>query len=110
MPAKLVIQDLTHYYPDEYTGESVHALEKINLKVEEGELVTVVGPSGCGKSTLLNILAGLLPYREGLVTVDGVKIEGPGSDRGVVGPNSVHTGAWAILRAETADSRVKYRF
>jgi len=84
MPAKLVIQDLTHYYPDEYTGESVHALEKINLKVEEGELVTVVGPSGCGKSTLLNILAGLLPYREGLVTVDGVKIEGPGSDRGVV--------------------------
>ena len=84
MPAKLVVQDLTHHYPDEYTGESVHALEKINLIVEEGELVTVVGPSGCGKSTLLNILAGLLPYRDGLVSVDGVKIEGPGSDRGVV--------------------------
>ena len=84
MPAKLVVEGLTHHYPDEYTGESVHALEKINLEVDEGELVTVVGPSGCGKSTLLNILAGLLPYREGIASVDGVQISGPGSDRGVV--------------------------
>jgi NitT/TauT family transport system ATP-binding protein len=82
--AKLIVEDLTHHYPDEYTGESVHALEKINLELNEGELVTVVGPSGCGKSTLLNILAGLLPYREGAAFVDGVKIEGPGPDRGVV--------------------------
>ncbi|MCH8885970.1 MAG: ABC transporter ATP-binding protein [SAR324 cluster bacterium] len=84
MPAKLVVTDLTHHYPDEYTGESVHALEKINLEVNEGELVTVVGPSGCGKSTLLNILAGLLPYREGNASMDGVKIQGPSSERGVV--------------------------
>lgn len=84
MPAKLVVEGLTHHYPDEYTGESVHALENINLEVQEGELITVVGPSGCGKSTLLNILAGLLPYREGIASVDGVKIDGPGSDRGVV--------------------------
>ena len=84
MPAKLVVTDLTHHYPDEYTGESVHALEKINLEVNEGELVTVVGPSGCGKSTLLNILAGLLPYREGNASIDGVKILGPSSERGVV--------------------------
>ena len=84
MPAKLVVTDLTHHYPDEYTGESVHALEKINLEVNEGELVTVVGPSGCGKSTLLNILAGLLPYREGNASMDGVKILGPSSERGVV--------------------------
>jgi NitT/TauT family transport system ATP-binding protein len=46
--------------------------------------VAVVGPSGCGKTTLLNILAGLLPYREGRATVDGVHIRGPGPDRGVV--------------------------
>lgn len=84
MPAKLVVTDLTHHYPDEYTGESVHALEKINLEVNEGELITVVGPSGCGKTTLLNILAGLLPYHEGNASVDGVKIQGPSSERGVV--------------------------
>lgn len=84
MAPKLVVKNLTHYYPDEYTGETVHALDDISLEVEEGEFVAVVGPSGCGKSTLLNILAGLLPYRQGEVTVDGAKIEGPGPDRGVV--------------------------
>ncbi len=84
MAAKLTVAGLSHHYPDEYTGESVHALDDINLEVEDGEFVSVVGPSGCGKSTLLNILAGLLPYREGEVAVDGVPISGPGPDRGVV--------------------------
>lgn len=81
---KLVVRDLTHHYPDEYTGEDVHALDRLSLDVEEGELAAVVGPSGCGKTTLLNILAGLLLYRQGLVQVDGVAVKGPGSDRGVV--------------------------
>ncbi len=84
MTAKLTVQGLSHHYPDEYTGESVHALDNIDLEVDDGELVAVVGPSGCGKTTLLNILAGLLPYREGRATVDGVHIRGPGPDRGVV--------------------------
>ncbi len=82
--AKLIIQDLCHHYPDEYTGESVHALEGINLQVYDNEFVAIVGPSGCGKTTLLNIVAGLLPYREGRAMVDGVDIRGPGPDRGVV--------------------------
>lgn len=84
MGAKLIVRGLTHHYPDEYTGVSVHALDGIDIDVGEGELVTVVGPSGCGKSTLLNILAGLLRYTEGSVSVDGVAVRGPGPDRGVV--------------------------
>jgi len=84
MPAKLIVQGLSHHYPDEYTGVDVHALDNVGFEVEEGEFVSVVGPSGCGKTTLLNILAGLLPYRQGVAQVNSVDIDGPGPDRGVV--------------------------
>ena len=82
--AKLIVQGLSHHYPDEYTGESVHALDNIDLQIYENEFVAIVGPSGCGKTTFLNIIAGLLPYREGRALVDGTEIRGPGPDRGVV--------------------------
>ena len=84
MTPKLIVLGLSHHYPDDYTGQSVHALDNIDMVVNEGEFVSVVGPSGCGKTTLLNILAGLLPYREGSAMVDGVPIDGPGPERGVV--------------------------
>ena len=44
----------------------------------------MVGPSGCGKSTLLNIIAGLDTPTSGAVYIDGKKIEGTGTERGVV--------------------------
>jgi NitT/TauT family transport system ATP-binding protein len=40
-------------------GNSLHALDTINLDVAPGEFVCLLGASGCGKSTLLNIVAGL---------------------------------------------------
>jgi NitT/TauT family transport system ATP-binding protein len=46
--------------------------------------MAVVGPSGCGKTSLMNIVAGLLPYDEGTVSIDGKKVNGPGTDRAVV--------------------------
>jgi len=61
----------------ERDGESVSALENINLQVTDGEFVCVVGPSGCGKSTLLNVLAGFLPATSGSVTIDGETVSGP---------------------------------
>lgn len=47
------------------------ALEGINLKLEPGELLTVVGPSGSGKTTLLRIIAGLDEPDTGALALDG---------------------------------------
>lgn len=60
------------------------ALSGIDLDIMENEFICVVGPSGCGKSTLLNIIAGLLPSTSGAVYVDDKKVEGTGTERGVV--------------------------
>ena len=60
------------------------ALNGVDLDIMENEFICVVGPSGCGKSTLLNIIAGLLEPTRGAVYVDGKKVEGTGTERGVV--------------------------
>ncbi len=48
-----------------------HVLNDVNLKVVEGEFVTIVGRSGCGKTTLLNIIAGLDEPDSGRVIIKG---------------------------------------
>ncbi len=54
-------------------GNSI-AVNKINLEVEKGELVTLLGPSGCGKSTTLNALAGLITSTSGRIYFDGTDV------------------------------------
>jgi polar amino acid transport system ATP-binding protein len=49
-------------------------LERINLSVEKGEIVSLIGPSGSGKSTLLRVLMGLLPPDHGSVRLDGTLV------------------------------------
>lgn len=54
------------------TGDTaVHALDGVNLEVEEGKFVSIVGTSGSGKSTLLHMLGGLDRPTEGKVYIDG---------------------------------------
>jgi NitT/TauT family transport system ATP-binding protein len=68
----------------ERDSSQVLALSDVSLGVNDGEFLAIVGPSGCGKTSLMNIVAGLLPYEEGSVSIDGKKVHGPGTDRAVV--------------------------
>jgi NitT/TauT family transport system ATP-binding protein len=60
------------------------ALDGFDLTVEQGEFLCLLGPSGCGKSTLLNMLAGFSRPDAGEVLVGGVRVDGPGPERGVL--------------------------
>lgn len=51
--------------------KSVHALQKISFRVEEGEKIGIIGYNGAGKSTLLRTIAGVFPVAAGVRRVDG---------------------------------------
>jgi NitT/TauT family transport system ATP-binding protein len=59
------------------SGKPVLALDNLDLRIEDGEFVTIIGPSGCGKSTLLHCFGGLLKPSAGEVTVDGKQVTDP---------------------------------
>lgn len=63
------------------------ALDKVDLRIEKGEFVSIIGHSGCGKSTVLNIVAGLYQATEGGVILDGREVNEPGPERAVVFQN-----------------------
>jgi len=64
---------------DEFT-----AVDDVSFTVSDGEFVCIVGPSGCGKTTVLRLVAGLAVPTRGSLTMDGIPISGPGSDRGMI--------------------------
>lgn len=63
------------------------ALKEVDLKVSQGEFVSLIGHSGCGKSTVLNIVAGLLQATRGGVVLNGKEVSTPGPERAVVFQN-----------------------
>lgn len=81
-PPKLVIDRATKHYSTK-TGQ-VHALENINLEVNDHDFVALVGPSGCGKTTLLWSMSGLHDLTSGEIRLDGKPIHGPNSEIGMV--------------------------
>src|SRR5438093_6645031 len=99
---KLEVDRLSKRYWLEREAREIQALSDVTLEVAGGEFVAIVGPSGCGKTSLLNIVAGLLPYEEGSVTIDGRKVEGPGLDRAVVFQHA------SLLPWRTVTGNVRY--
>ncbi|MFA6809422.1 MAG: ABC transporter ATP-binding protein [Eubacteriales bacterium] len=53
---------------------TIFSLEKVNLKINDGELMVVLGPTGAGKSTILNVIAGLEEY-QGSVCFDDQPVD-----------------------------------
>ena len=52
-----------------------HVVKDLNLKVEEGEFLTLLGSSGCGKTTTLRMIAGFEEPSSGSIRVEGESIE-----------------------------------
>ncbi|MDR2387355.1 MAG: ABC transporter ATP-binding protein [Deltaproteobacteria bacterium] len=66
------------------TFSNHQALIKVDLSVNEGDILTILGPSGCGKTTLLRIIAGLELPDEGRLYLDDVELtKWPASKRPV---------------------------
>ena len=55
---------------------SFQALFGVSLEVPQGEAVGVIGPNGAGKTTLMRVISGLLPLRDGAMTLDGRPVGG----------------------------------
>lgn len=76
----IVIEHLNYTYMSGGPYET-HALEDVNLTIEDGEFVGLIGHTGSGKSTLVQHLNGLLMPSSGRILVDGLDLADKNTDR-----------------------------
>ncbi len=87
MTDKIVAENLRMAFTarnEQGRAEQVVALADFNLRIRDGEFLSVLGPSGCGKSTFLSLLAGLAKKTSGSLRIDGKPLEGINPNQGVV--------------------------
>ena len=78
----VVIKDVSKVFSK--NGESVRAVDNINITVKKGDLVTFLGPSGCGKTTTLRMVAGFELPTEGTIHIEGKDLTNvPVNKRGI---------------------------
>jgi branched-chain amino acid transport system ATP-binding protein len=65
----LVVDGIHTYYGN------IHALKGVSIRVEQGEIVTLIGSNGAGKSTLLKTISGLLRPRVGSIVLEGERLD-----------------------------------
>lgn len=78
----LILEAVCKSYPQ--SKGSLAILDDINFSLHTGQFVALLGSSGSGKSTVMRLVAGLEFPSSGRITVDGLPVAGPGSDRGMV--------------------------
>lgn len=67
--ASLTVKNISKVYQNGHK-----ALEDVNFKAVQGELVVIIGPSGCGKTTLLRVISGLEEPTEGEVLMNNTTV------------------------------------
>ncbi len=86
-PVCLEVSNVTVNFPSS-KGKGIYtAIKDIDLQVKKGEIISLIGHSGCGKSTLLGTISGMIKPSYGEVKAGGIKVNGPGPDRGIVFQN-----------------------
>ncbi len=70
MAAMLEMKDVNVFYGN------IHAIQDINLTVNQGEVVTLIGANGAGKSTTLRTISGLLKPKSGEICFEGQQLGG----------------------------------
>ena len=65
---QIEIKSLNAYY------DKLHVLKDVDMKVEKGEIISLIGPSGSGKSSLLKMLVGLLVPKSGEIKINNETI------------------------------------
>jgi len=79
----LELSQLVKAYPNPY-GDDIAVVDGFDLKIQKGEMISIIGHSGCGKSTVLTMIAGLNPITSGGILLEGHEIVNSGPDRAVV--------------------------
>ena len=70
----LSVKNLNKVYKNK-SANSIHAINNLNLDVQEGEIFGLLGPNGAGKTTFINILAGVVIKTSGEVNVWGFNLD-----------------------------------
>jgi NitT/TauT family transport system ATP-binding protein/sulfonate transport system ATP-binding protein len=79
----LSIEQVSRAFVDD-DGNKMEALKDFNLRIRQGEFLSIIGSSGCGKTTLLRLIAGLDKPESGRLILNGVVIAEPSPERGYV--------------------------
>ena len=69
MKNSIIVENLSKNYSEN------KAVNNINFKIGENEIVGLLGPNGCGKTTTIAMILGLLKPSSGKILVDGIDME-----------------------------------